>query len=178
MGPCLKGLIDDRLAFNRLGFSLGVGMRGLKAEFLGRNSFDKWDSYVEGHAQGTAFHTTQWLQNCGQDLRVLVVVDSLGRFKGGLAVVKTRRFGVAGFHIPPFTPYGGPLVSPSEKEGRAGSRSEVQKVLTLLLANIPRGPHCDFILPPGEHELYPFVLARLISHLRLTHELCPGEDCE
>lgn len=142
---------------------------------LQTSEFDQWDAFVQEHPAGTIFHTTTWLKDSGT-LQVLIVEDGNG-IVGGIALVKRKRFGVTGYHVSPYTPYGGPLVRPSRKQGRSSIASEEQKRVSNLLAAIPNLGHVDIQMPPGsEFDMIPFFNAGYSVGVGYTHVLNPIQD--
>jgi hypothetical protein len=107
---------------------------------------------------------------------VYAVVDGGGEIRAGVALVETTKFGVRGFHVPPYTPYFGPLIMPSRKERRAARRSEDSKALGILLGSLPRAAHVDFKLPPGDSDLYPYLWNGFTSGVAFTHEIRGDAD--
>ncbi len=114
--------------------------------------FGAWDEYVRLHPNGTLFHTTSWLKRIKGELSVFVV-EKEGIIVGGyagLSYIKNRQ---KGFHVPPLTPYTGPLVSRSwEKK----SVQEEHDVLNFLLENLPNAPHWDFMYAVEDTFIHPF----------------------
>jgi hypothetical protein len=55
------------------------------------------------------FHTQRWLQSLGSKVEILICYagDAIAAY---LPLVKTRKFGYIGYHIPPYTAYFGPLI--------------------------------------------------------------------
>jgi len=148
----------------------------LKAAKLDESAWPEWDRLVARHPSGTLCHRTEWLSRVGEDLQVHVVVDGGGSVRAGVAVVETTKYRVRGFHVPPYTPYFGPLVLTSRKEARAARRSEDNKILGILLDSLPGAPHVDFKLAPGNNELYPFLWRGFTASVAFTHEVCGNAD--
>lgn len=148
----------------------------LRTEKLDERAWPEWDCFVASHPSGTICHRTEWLSRVGENLRVHVVSDAGGKIRAGVATVETVKFGVRGFHVPPYTPYFGPLVSRSRKEARAARRSEENKALGLLLDSLPANKHMDFKLAPGQIELYPYFWRGFTSRVAFTHEICGDVD--
>ena len=145
--------------------------RRLKVERLDERAWPEWDRFVAGHPSGMVCQRTGWLVRVGDELRVHAVVDGGGAMLGGVALVETRRHGVRGFHIPPYTPYFGPLVMPSKRKRIAARRSEEHKILGVLLDSVPPRSHVDFRLPPGLDDIYPYYWRGFTPSVVYTHEI-------
>lgn len=129
-----------------------------------------WNDWVHGHPEGTLFHTTRWLERVGQDLQVFVLEEE-GRILAGAALASRRKFGVAGWHVPPYTPCYGPLVQPSDKAQRGSAATEERTWLEELLDGLPAVAHADFILPPGHHDPLPWHWRGWQSSVRITYQV-------
>ncbi|MCB1048318.1 MAG: GNAT family N-acetyltransferase, partial [Calditrichaeota bacterium] len=92
-----------------------------------------------------------------------------GRIVAGAALLRRRKFGVSGWHVPPYTPCYGPLVLDSDKKQRGAARTEERGWLGALLDALPRVPHADFILPTGHHDPLPWHWRGWQSDVRITH---------
>jgi len=141
----------------------------LTVEKIGPEAFHEWDDYVRSNPWGTVFHTTEWLGRINDRLKVFAGVDGSGEVRCGVALVESVKFGVRGYHIPPFTPFFGPLVSSSEKEQRAAARTEEQDAVASVLRAIPGCAHTDFRLPAGWPDVYPFYRAGFTPFVAYTH---------
>lgn len=146
-------------------------MTQFTAQELPPERFEQWDRFVEDHPQGTLFHTTRWLARHRSPVNVVTVVDGAGCIRAGMAWIVGRKLGVKGIHIPPYTPYFGPLVAEPRRASRASARTEAQRVLELLLGALPRSGHVDMKLSPGSWEIFPYLRAGFSSSVVFSHEL-------
>jgi hypothetical protein len=140
---------------------------------LERRDWERWNAYVAEHPAGTAFHSTRWLEALSRSVEVFVVEDA-GELHGGIALAHTRKYGLTSCHIPPYTPYGGPLVG-NTRRGFSTHNSEQRRAIEALLAAISHKAHVDFVLPPGEHDPLPYRWAGCELELGITYEV-RGDD--
>lgn len=125
---------------------------------LDADEWPRWDAFVSAHPQGTLFQTTAWLSRLEGELSILALEGpEEGRLIGGLALLRNRRFWVAGYHPPTLTPYMGPLVTPGESDKEDVGRNAYQQGVQLLLAALPRAGHVDFLLHPEQTNILPYL---------------------
>lgn len=132
---------------------------------LENTEFPHWDSFVKDHPHGTIFHTTKWLRLISEKEMAdvyAVLKDKL--IVGGIALTKTKKRGIAGYHIPPLTQYFGPLI-----QSTSSSLSQEHKAIKGLLKALPRSKHYDFKLPYGHHTILPYHWAGFESSVSVTH---------
>lgn len=146
-------------------------MNKFDVEQLRKTDFCLWDSFVDEHPSGTIFHSTAWLQRLPGELMVMAVFDKDRAIKGGAALVKSRRFGVSGFHLPAYTPYFGPLIMPVKDTEGALAKSEYWKLLQLIVLNLPKVSHYDFLLTPEDLNIFPYIWNGFSSSIRYTFEI-------
>ncbi len=139
---------------------------------LGRSEWERWDAYVRSHPSGTVFHTTGWLGALSDDLNVFVDEEA-GEILGGMALATTRRYGLTSYHIPPYTPYGGPLFG-NERTGyrREGSRYDAF-IQAIFVAVGPAG-HLDFVLPSTDQDLLPYRWSGFEIGVGVTYHIPDG----
>lgn len=116
-------------------------MKGIEFLKLSENEFGKWNSFVDEHPDGTLFQTTRWLSIINPEVEVIAGIKN-GEIAGGVALIKTKKFGLTGYHLPPYSPVVGPLVS------SFSITSEFERIqfTQQLLSNIPKSGHIDFVL--------------------------------
>lgn len=131
-----------------------------------------WDEFVKLHPHGTLFHSTSWLKSIKGKLAVYVVERDSQIVGGyaGLFYVKNRQ---KGFHIPPLTPYSGPLV------GRSWEKKSVQEehdILIFLLEQLPHSPHWDFLYGVEGQFIHPFHWKGFSSSLAVSYVIEKSYD--
>jgi len=72
----------------------------LSVERLDETGWCDWDRLAAEHRSGTICHRTEWLSRVGGGVQAFVVVDGGGTIRAGVALVRTTKFGVHGFHVP------------------------------------------------------------------------------
>jgi len=122
---------------------------------------------VAKHPGGTVFHTTTWLEQVADDIRVSVAGD--GTIQGGIALARFRKLGQLGYHIPPYTPYGGPLAGEASRGFAANTRSSA--LIEQLIRSVSGAAHLDFTLPPEPQDILPYSLAGCDVSAAVTHRL-------
>ena len=143
---------------------------------LAESDFERWNDYVAAHPRGTAFHTTTWLRHVGADPKVLTVREG-DTILGGVALVRTRKFGLDAFHVPPYTPFFGPLLGAADTEFVLPEARHQQLTRDLLAALPPAGVH-DFRLSPGHVDPLPFRWAGFEVGVGVTYRIRPGGAAE
>lgn len=78
-------------------------------EILPSEEFASWDQLVKLSPHGTIFHSSWWLQACGQDFEILVCRDKEGRLLAGIPLPREKRAGLIHFQSNLLTPYLGPI---------------------------------------------------------------------
>jgi hypothetical protein len=141
---------------------------------LGDGDWNRWDAYVRSHPHGTVFHTTGWLRALGDRARVLVDEEA-GEIRGGIALASTKRYGVAGYHILPYTPYGGPLFG-SGSTGYACEGSGYNAFIRDILAAVGNAGHVDFVLPSTDPDLLPYKWAGFDVGIAITYQIAGGGE--
>jgi len=137
-----------------------------KFEKLEPSQYTEWDHYVESNNLGTVFHKTAWLLLLGGEMEVYITrIDS--QIFGGVALVTTKKNGVQGYHIPPYTPYFSPLFGNTQL--RSHHVKEEYQFISDLLKFIPRKGHIDFKFPPNNKIILPYHWNGYQSEIRLTH---------
>lgn len=132
---------------------------------IGEEEYYRWDEYVDQHPLGTIFHSSKWLNKIkGHPLFLIIELDTVivGGFSG-VSYIKNRQIG---FHIPPLTPYAGPLVGrPWEKK----SIQEEHDILLFLLENLPSSPHYDFMYKVEHQFIHPYVWKGFSSSVSISY---------
>lgn len=140
---------------------------------LGRGEWERWDAYVRSHPNGTVFHTTGWLQAMSDDSRVFVDEEA-GEILGGIALATTRRYGLASYHIPPYTPYGGPLFG-SRGIGYRCEGSRYNAFIERIFAAVGPAGHLDFVLPSTDQDLLPYKWSGFDIGVGVTYHIANGD---
>lgn len=124
---------------------------------LDRSDHDAWDAFAVGAGGGTIFHTTWWHRAWDADVDVYARRSDDGSFVGGIALHTARYLGVRAVRRPPLTPFNGPVAAPSGKTKRSTRYSQNRRRISEIMAACPRLGLYDFVLPPGEDDLMPFI---------------------
>ena len=137
-----------------------------KARKLNRDEFDSWNRFVDEHPEGTIFHKTVWL-NLIDPLVEIYSVWMNDEIKAGVALIKTTKNGVTGFHIPPYTQYFSPLYA--YVPGKKRSLTEEHECIRVLLEEVKDAKQIDFKLPRGHQSILPYHWKGFESTVRITH---------
>ncbi|HEU4585891.1 MAG TPA: GNAT family N-acetyltransferase, partial [Gemmatimonadaceae bacterium] len=137
------------------------------------SEWERWNAYVRAHPNGTVFHTTGWLNALSDDSRVFVD-ESDGEIAGGIALATTKRFGLTSYHIPPYTPYGGPLFG-NEKIGYRCEGSTYNEFIQKIFAAVGPAGHLDFVLPTSDQDLLPYKWSGFDIGVGITYHLSDGD---
>lgn len=76
---------------------------------LSETEHAEWDALVAASSHGTVFHHSWWLQATGWPFSLLGCRDSQGALVGGIPLPEKRRLGMRLWHMPPLTPFLGPV---------------------------------------------------------------------
>lgn len=125
-----------------------------------------WDNYVDMHPEGTVFHKTSWLKMINSCVEIYAFVEN-DQIKAGVALVKTKKNGVIGYHIPPYTQYFSPLCGDLHKDKI--SLNEEHEYIKVLLEKIKDVNHVDFKLPKGHKSILPYYWKGFDSSVNITH---------
>lgn len=134
--------------------------------FLKKEEFPAWNKYVDEHPQGTIFHKTDWLQLIDHDIAICVILND-EKIRAGVALIKTTKNGVSGYHIPPYTQYFSPLFG-SIEDGK-NSLTEEHACIKAILEEIKHTSHLDFKLPHGHHSILPYHWKGFETAVNITH---------
>lgn len=140
---------------------------------LAKSEWQRWDEYVRSHPMGTVFHTTGWLHALSDDSRVLVEEED-GEILGGIALATTRRYGLPGHHIPPYTPYGGPLFG-NQRIGYRCEGSRFYSFIESIFAAVGPVGHLDFVLPSTDQDLLPYKWSGFDVGVGVTYHISNGD---
>lgn len=108
------------------------------------------------------FQRAAWLAVTGGNLTASVCYDDQNQIKGYLPMVQTKKFGVKGFHIPPYTPYFGPLIY--EKDVLKKS-----EIIESLIKPFSRASHIDFVIRPQDNDIVNFSRLGFTIEASQTH---------
>ncbi|CAN5781315.1 hypothetical protein BH11BAC4_BH11BAC4_11620 [soil metagenome] len=125
-----------------------------------------WDEFVDENATGTIFHKTNWLKLINAEIEIITIWEE-EKIKAGVALIKTVKNGVAGFHIPPYTQYFSPLFAKTKDQKH--SLTEEHESIKLLLEKIKEARHIDFKLPRGHQSILPYHWMGFESSVGITH---------
>ncbi len=133
---------------------------------LKREEFDIWNRFVDDNPDGTIFHKTDWLELIDTDIEICTIwVDE--EIKAGIALIKTKKNGVSGFHIPPYTQFFSPLFAKSDEKTNA--LTEEHTCISALLDEIKKANHIDFKLPKGHQSILPYHWKGFETSVSITH---------
>lgn len=141
---------------------------GLSVHNLKSDSFTEWDHFVVESNYGTLFHSTNWLKLVSDHPQVFAIKED-GKIIAGIALVKTKKTGVSGFHIPPYTQYFSPLYG--RRDDKKRSISQEHECISLLLDRLINEGHIDFKLPAGHHSILPYHWLGFETTVRITHTI-------
>lgn len=139
----------------------------LHSRELKKDEFFLWDNFVRLHPMGTIFHQTTWLQMVAADEIRVISVWKGDQMIGGVSLLASKKFGVTGYHIPPFTQYFSPLYF--DASDLLPSISGEHACLEIILNNIGSVNHVDFKLPHGHHSFLPYHWKGFETSVVLTH---------
>ncbi|HYF67660.1 MAG TPA: hypothetical protein VD884_05970 [Ohtaekwangia sp.] len=108
------------------------------------------------------FQTAHWLNSVGRNLVAIVCYDKQHQVKGYLPLVKTKKFGLFGYHIPPYTPYYGPTIFDENGKSRL-------LIFEQLIRPLKDEPHLDFKLPLPNNDLVPYLAHGFSIEALQTH---------
>lgn len=123
-----------------------------------------WDTLVAGSAQGTVFHTSDWLvKNAslqGQDLILLGCYEG-GELVGGCPLYLSRLYGhlQVASSTTAMTPYGGVMIAEAEHAKQRRRERHAHRVITALLEYIAKQKfdHVNLINAPDLIDIRPFI---------------------
>ena len=136
------------------------------ARLLKNEELAAWNRFVDEHPAGTVFHKTDWLQLINGSVEIIAIWDH-EEIKAGVALVKTTKNGVNGYHIPPYTQYFSPLVAWASKR----SLTDEHESVTAILQEIKEAKHIDFKLPRGHQSILPYHWKGFETSVAITHTI-------
>lgn len=99
---------------------------------------------------GTVFHSHAFLSSVGEDYKcVAAISNSTGCVVGCLPLVKSKKFGLKSYHIPPFAYQFGPVIDENFK-------TKSSKILTSMLNSLRKEKHLDFKIIIEDGNILPF----------------------
>ncbi|MEO6488677.1 MAG: hypothetical protein ABIO04_01960 [Ferruginibacter sp.] len=129
--------------------------------------YDIWNRFVGEHPGGTIFHKTSWLSLINSQVEIFVIrMDH--NILAGVALIKTSKNGVSGYHIPPYTQYFGPLYNNPDRKN--SSLTEEHECISLLLETI-HAKHVDFRLARGHQSVLPYYWKGFETSVAITHTI-------
>ena len=125
--------------------------------------FAAWDSFVDTHPEGTIFHKTNWLRLIDPKIEIVATFIN-DNIIAAVALIKTTKSKVSGYHIPPYTQYFSPLYRNDK-----GSLTEEHECIKAILEEIRTSNHIDFKLPKGHQSILPYHWKGFESSVSITH---------
>ena len=122
------------------------------------------DSFIDEH--GTVFQTFEFLSAVGDDYEA-VVAKSKDEIVGVLPLVKTIKFKLNAYHIPPFAYQFGPVVMDDDKSF---------DVVEALLKSVPDSGQKDFKMLLGKQDSLPFVQSGFTMSVNQSHRIVPNTE--
>lgn len=113
-----------------------------------------------------AFHRIDWLLKVGNELKIIVAYSGDGTIKGYLPLVKTLKNNIRSYHIPPFTPYYGPIVFETDI-------LQKQILFEKILLPLKGEAHMDFLLSLDDGDVLPFLKLGFQVEARQNHYFPP-----
>ena len=110
----------------------------------------------------TVFQQASWLTVTGRDLFALVCRDEHNQIKGYLPLVKTSKYRVKSLHIPPYTPYFGPVIIESDL-------TKKMEIIEALVKKLSGEDHIDFVLTLEDNDLLPYIKTGFTIEAKQTH---------
>jgi len=136
-------------------------MSNLKTDIIiSRNSIKAVEERIKDDLR--VFQTAEWLSVTGEAFVASVCYDENDRIKGYLPLVETTKFGIKGYHIPPYTPYFGPVVLETDLFKKT-------KVIEKLLKPFFKSKHIDFIISPNDKDIVNFSSIGFSVQASQTH---------
>lgn len=136
----------------------------LNLKILKEDEYVLWDKFVKDNPSGTIFHTTSWLKMMKKELSIYTVWQD-EKIKAGVALIKTSKNAINGYHIPPYTQYFSPLYGSFSNS----SLTDEHECLAAVLGMIKNARHVDFKLPRGHRSVLPYHWKGFESSVTLTH---------
>ncbi len=113
-------------------------------------------------SQVRVFQTTRWLSIVGSSLKTITCTDESGTMKGYLPLVKSSKFKIKGYHVPPYTPYSGPVFLEKDIYKKA-------EIAEALIRPLFAEKHLDFVVRIEDGDLIPFSRLGFSINARQTH---------
>lgn len=138
----------------------------INSRILKKDEFASWNHYVDNHPAGTVFHKTTWLQLLDLEMEVYVVMEE-EVIKAGVALVSTKKNGIKGYHIPPYTQYFSPLYGFADE--KKNSLTEEHAYIKAIIEKLADAAHIDFKLPRGHQSILPYHWKGFELTVSITH---------
>ena len=138
----------------------------LNVRLLKNESFDAWNRFVDDNPAGTVFHKTGWLKLINPVIEIIAVFEG-EEIKAGVALIKTTKNRMSGYHIPAYTQYFSPLVA--TVPGKERSLAEEHESVKMILEELKDAKHIDFKLPRGHQSILPYHWKGFESTVRITY---------
>ncbi len=136
------------------------------SRLLTKEEFPAWNRFIDEHPEGTIFQKTTWLELINPEIEIYVVFEE-NDIIAGVALIKTKKNSITGFHIPPYTQYFSPLYG--KKDVSKNSLTEEHICLKAILENLKDAGHFDFKLPKGHQSILPYYWKGFESSVSITH---------
>lgn len=150
---------------------------------LGTNELQAWDALVANSAQGTVFHTSDWLLRTAASLNQTLVI--LGCYEdevliGGCPLLLSNPYKL--FKIASsaalLAPYGGIVISDVESTKRREKELHIDKVIVAIRDHIVRMrvDHVNLVNSPGLSDIRGFTRNGWNTKIYYTHMLSTNGD--
>ncbi len=136
------------------------------SRLLTKEEFPAWNSFIDILPEGTIFHKTTWLELISPEIEIYAVLEE-NEIIAGVALIKTKKNSISGYHIPPYTQYFSPLYGKSDRN--KNSLTDEHTCIRALLEKIKDAGHVDFKLPKGHQSILPYYWKGYESSVSITH---------
>lgn len=153
-------------------------MAQLKVREVGNDELRAWDALVASSAQGTIFHSSDWLVKSaslqGQDLVLLGCYDD-EELIGGCPLYLSRPYNLLGLAISTaaLTPYGGVMVIEVEGARQRTREVHANRIINALIEHIGRQgfDYVNLMNSPGLTDIRPFTREGWSTRVHYTYVL-------
>jgi len=108
------------------------------------------------------FQTYDWLSVSGNAVSAVICYDEKKRILAYLPLVESTKFKVKGFHIPPYTPYFGPVILEADVFHKG-------QIVESILKPIKNSKHLDFVIPSGDEDIVSYSRLGFSIEASQTH---------
>ena len=140
----------------------------MSCAFLSAADYPLWDELVRKSPHGTVFHYSWWLAITATSFRILVVRDEEGRLVGGMPLPAKSFGGLRLLHLPPLTPYLGPIFDLSAEDGVCAQLHLMRTYGEVLARGIGPFDSFRYIVGADAPDLQGFLWAGFKASLAYT----------